>query len=419
MRLAVFTNRFPGRLNTFFARDMRALLESGIELDIFAFYPPNLALWACVPDLLGPDILPRNRVHHLSPSHLAWSGAPWPAHRAARFARDVAPIVAASARYGPVPAAKSAYASAYAWAAIRRFANVPFDHVLAYWGNHAASVAYLFHRHAVPDVPFSMLVHARMDLYHQPAFLEAKLEYADNILLVCEYNRRYLQEHFPTTFASIAGRVQLHHLGLPLDRIRFEPGQRPLDRLLAVGNLEPLKGHAVLIEAIALLASRGVQVQLDLVGDGPSRGALELLVQRSGLARQVAFRGWLSETDVLSAMRHATLLVHPSIQPDAMPTVVKEGLAIGTPVVASDLAGIPEMLDGGRCGVLVAPGNAAALAGALEELLQNPQRRLVLARAGREHAEAQFDLWRNGRALAERLRATVRQPRVGTTRPTC
>ena len=65
MRLAVFTSQFPGRINTFFARDMRALLDAGTEVDVFPLYPLDRQLWAAVPDCLHAKVLPRDRVHHL------------------------------------------------------------------------------------------------------------------------------------------------------------------------------------------------------------------------------------------------------------------------------------------------------------------------------------------------------------------
>jgi len=104
--------------------------------------------------------------------------------------------------------------------------------------------------------------------------------------------------------------------------------------------------------------------------------------------------------------------VHPPISPDAMPTVIKEAMAVGTPVIASDLAGIPEMLDDGRCGVLVPPGDGAALAEAIAALLGDAERRRRLADAGRRHMERHFDQRTNGAELARRLTATVRQERL-------
>jgi glycosyltransferase involved in cell wall biosynthesis len=111
-------------------------------------------------------------------------------------------------------------------------------------------------------------------------------------------------------------------------------------------------------------------------------------------------------------MRAATILVHPPISPDAMPTVIKEAMAVGTPVIASDLAGIPEMLDQGRCGVLVPPGDRAALAQAIAALLEDPDRRRHYAEAGRRHTERRFDQRINGATLARRLATTVRREQL-------
>ncbi|HXV87317.1 MAG TPA: glycosyltransferase family 4 protein, partial [Gemmatimonadales bacterium] len=91
---------------------------------------------------------------------------------------------------------------------------------------------------------------------------------------------------------------------------------------------------------------------------------------------------------------------------DGLPNVIREAMALGTPVIASDVAGIPEALDDGRCGVLVPPRDVGALAGAIGQLLDDPVRRRSLASRARTRTEDQFDMWRNGARLAEVLRST-------------
>jgi len=409
MRLAVFTNQFPGRTVTFFARDMRALIEAGASVDIFPFYPPNPALWASVPDLLNERILPRERVHHLSLGAALAPPAPGWWRRLPRFLSDVAAVEAGSLRHGFEPVAKGAYVALKAWAWAQRHAAGSYDHVLAYWGNHAATAAYLFHRLTDATIPFSMIVHARMDLYRKPAYLAPKLLYADNLFLVCEYNRRYIADRYPKLFPRLAPKIHIHHLGLDLDAVRRDATPRPPARLVGVGRLEPLKGFDHLLRAADLLRRRGIDVTVDLVGGGEDEPRLRRLTGELGLEQAVTFRGWLPPDAVLDAMRGASILVHPSVAPDAMPTVLKEAIAVGTPVVASRLAGIPEILDEGRCGVLVPPGDAGAIAAAVERLLTDAPVRARYVAAGRAHAERTFDLWVNGRRLAERLRATPRR----------
>ena len=405
MRLAVFTSHFPGRVNTFFARDMRALLESGMELDIFPLYPLDNRLWRYVPDLLNAAVLPRNRVHHLQLSQvLRLKGT----GRAVRFVRDTCEIRASAIRYGVGPAVKSEYVFLKAWTWARDHKD-KYDHVLAYWGNYSASCAYLFHRQMTRTVPFSMFLHAGTDLYRDPVFLKQKMLYADNIFVVCDFNREFIRTHYADVYPRLESRIHLYHLGLDLAEFRFSPEGRNPHTVLAVGSLERIKGFDYLIQALARVVQTGVEVDLEIIGDGPERANLERLAERLGVSSSVNFRGLQTFDRVRAAMLQATMLVHPSTGlGDAVPTVIKESMALGAPVVASRVAGIPELLDGGRCGTLVPPKDIGALADAIAQLLRDPALRRRYADSGRRHAERQFDLWRNGSALAAQLKCATR-----------
>src|SRR3989454_7477992 len=111
LRLAVFTNRFPGKVCTFFARDMRALVEAGVEIDIFPIYPLEPDLWRYVPEILAERHLPRERVHHGSTGLLLRSLGPARTNGLRTFLRDATAITVAAARAGLGPLAKSVYRS--------------------------------------------------------------------------------------------------------------------------------------------------------------------------------------------------------------------------------------------------------------------------------------------------------------------
>jgi glycosyltransferase involved in cell wall biosynthesis len=146
---------------------------------------------------------------------------------------------------------------------------------------------------------------------------------------------------------------------------------------------------------------------VELIGDGKERNSLVALARELEIMDRVTFRGWLPFDQVRNAMRKTTVLVHPSIGlGDAVPTVIKESMALGAPVVASNVAGIPELLDGGRCGILVPPQDVKALADGIQKLLINPAMRVRYAFSARKYAEKYFDLWENGRRLATVLRST-------------
>ena len=407
MRLAVFTNQFPSRVNTFFARDLRGLFDAGFEIDLFPLYPRDEDLWRFVPDILPRELLPDDRIHYPLPPGRNRASRPV---KTGLFAAEAARIAFAAARFGPEAAAKTAFAVAQAWRWARS-AGRRYDHVLSYWGNYAATSAYVFRKLAAPDCPLSIFLHAGTDLYRRRVFLEEKLDDADNVFVVCEFNREFLALRYPGSFPRWDEKIRVHHPGLPLETLAFDPARKATGSVLAVGRLDEEKGFDDLLRAAALLAGRRRPIPIEIVGGGPRGKRLAALASRLGISSRVAFRGWLSPEETQKAMRDAAVLVHPSSRlGDAVPTVIKESLALGTPVVATTIAGIPELLDFGRCGVLVPPRDPAALADALERLLADPARRRRLADAGRAFAERKLDMRINGPALARALASTPRRP---------
>jgi len=217
-------------------------------------------------------------------------------------------------------------------------------------------------------IPHSVTAHA-YEIFGPPEPLKRKLEAASFVTTGCEYNLSYLREHV------IDGSPPLHEIVMGVDVERFKrrrphPGGR---RVLAVGRLVPKKGFADLIEAAALLERERPLDALVIIGEGPLREALERLVVERGLADRVSLPGAMEPTLVRDQLERSDLLAMPCVvapngDRDSMPVVVKEALAMELPVVASDEVGLPELVrpDFGR---LVPPGEPAALAGAIAELL--------------------------------------------------
>jgi glycosyltransferase involved in cell wall biosynthesis len=409
LKLALFTNRFPSRVSTFFARDVRSLLDAGVHVDVFPIYPVKRALWRWVPEVLGESRFPRDRVHSPRGADLMRClGARGMSHIPALMS-EARGILGSAAGFGLRPVAKSSLAIVCGWAWAVRFGSA-YDHILSYWGNYAATYAHVAHRLAGRETPISLILHAGTDLYRDRVYLEKKLLYADNIFLVCEFNRQFLQSTYPELFEKLAPKIRIHRLGLDLEAFRFRSEGRDAATVLCVGSLERAKGFDEVLRAVSLLRGRGIPARIEILGDGPEAPVLKRLARELGLSDATRFLGWLAFSDVQAAMSRATLLVHASSDlGDAVPTVIKEAQALGTPVVGTSVAGIPELLDGGRCGVLVPPRDVPALALAMESLLREPDRARELAMAARRHVEKNLDLWANGRALAERLRETVRR----------
>ena len=203
-----------------------------------------------------------------------------------------------------------------------------------------------------------------------------------------------------TANAEAVARVLVAREGLARDRIaviptavdtvRFSPqtgggfraqlniGDEPM--LLSVARLDPLKGHRTLLEAFNHVSQLHPRAVLVLVGEGPERPALEAQGAALGLTARIRFTGALA--DVRPALASADIFVLSS-DAEGMPGSVLEAMAMGLPVVATDVGGTSEALDGGSAGVLVPPRDPQAFADAVATLLAAPERRRALGARGR------------------------------------
>ena len=183
---------------------------------------------------------------------------------------------------------------------------------------------------------------------------------------------------------------------------RRSPGQLGAGErftVLAVGRLVAVKGHAVLLDAIADLRDRdGLPVALEVVGDGPRRAVLEDRARALGVADLVTFHGRVGQDDIRRHYASADAFCLPSFG-EGVPVVLMEAMAMEVPVVASRVMGIPELVEDGRSGLLVPPGRSRALADALARLAGSADLRRELGRAGRGRVEAVFSLEGSLRAL--------------------
>jgi len=177
------------------------------------------------------------------------------------------------------------------------------------------------------------------------------------------------------------------------ERVRRELGVAQGDLLVGtLGRLdEPKKGLAVFLQAARRLEEEFPRVRFAVVGDGPARSALERRAAREGVSHATVFPGM--RRDALDVLRAFDLLVQPSLWEGFGLTLV-EGMAVGTPVVASRVGGIPEAIADGVTGLLVPPGDAEALASACATLLRDRARALEMGRAGRDRARAEFGIER-------------------------
>jgi glycosyltransferase involved in cell wall biosynthesis len=162
------------------------------------------------------------------------------------------------------------------------------------------------------------------------------------------------------------------------------------DRLLvAVGNLYPVKGHVHLIDALARLATQHPTLHVAIGGRGQLEESLKARAHEHGIADRVHLLGLRS--DVAALLAAADLFVLPSLS-EGLPLALLEAMFAGCPIVASDVGEVRLALDRGEAGVLVAPGDAAALAAAIDRLVRDPHEARRLGNRAAAHARAEYDL---------------------------
>ena len=239
-------------------------------------------------------------------------------------------------------------------------------------------------------VPFSMTVHGLELLSADQWRLGKKI--AASVMTVCVSS--YVKgQCMLFTSPEHWGKLQEVHCGI--DRAFIDaPSSAPPDslRLVCVGRLSPEKGQLLLVEAAASLHAEGVRAEIELVGDGPSRGAIERRIRELGLGTMIRVAGWQSSGDVRRSMLQSRAVVLPSFS-EGIPVVLMEAMALRRPVIATYVGGIPELVRVGETGWLVPTGSVGDLANAMRQALATPARQLAeMGERGRQVVLERHDL---------------------------
>jgi glycosyltransferase involved in cell wall biosynthesis len=285
-------------------------------------------------------------------------------------------------------------------------------HLHAHYATHPSTIALIVSALA-PSVSFSFTVHAH-DIQLDQSLLRWKLREARFIRSISAFNKRFLEERYPD---ESRGKIAVIHVGIENEayeqQARSTAPVAGAPRILCVAAHRPYKGIPVLIDACARLRDAGVQLHCDVAGSGPMTAQLEAMIEARGLKQSFRLLGARPQEEVARLMSEATLFALPSIvapdgQMEGIPVVLMEAMASGKAVVSTTLSGIPELVEHGKHGLLVPPGDAAALADALRTLLADPARTREMGLRGQEKVRAEFTLRGCVAELLELLRAEAR-----------
>ncbi len=270
-------------------------------------------------------------------------------------------------------------------------------HIHEHFANPTALVALLAKVYG--GFTYSLSVHGPDVFYRvDTALLGEKVREALFVRCIGRYCRSQLWRMVPHHMWG-----NFHIVSCGVDTGVYTPAPRKqngVPKILCVGRLTPAKGQHLLLEACALIKRSGRPFHLTLVGDGEDRKSLENLAAALGLSPMVTFAGALGQDEVMGHYREADLFVLPSFA-EGIPVVLMEAMALGIPVVATRITGIPELIEDGRDGLLATPGSLGELADRLHLLLEDKELGVELGRAAVNKVRERYDGEKNDAKLAE------------------
>jgi glycosyltransferase involved in cell wall biosynthesis len=261
-------------------------------------------------------------------------------------------------------------------------------------------------------IPFGVTTH-RYDILDDPLPVQhaaALFRAAALVVTISDWNRR----HMAARYGLDAARIHIVRCGIDLERFACTaraPGcGGDAFRLLNVGRLVPMKGQDVLLKACARAIADGVPLRLAIIGGGPLEADLRRLAGELGIQGRVEFLGVQPASAVAEHLRQADLFVLSS-RSEGLPVACIEAMASGTPLIASRVQGVPELVEHGVNGLLVEPEDIAALGEAIVWAHRHPERLDAMRRAGRATVEERFERASCTQALVDRWSAVCRPSR--------
>jgi colanic acid/amylovoran biosynthesis glycosyltransferase len=390
-RFAYLFERFPSFGQTFCYREVAELDRQDIAPPIFSIRNPK--------DEPPQDWDMRivERVHYLPDEKELLEEV----RRAAKKGKIGADVVAALDEWGRRTDFLRLYQAVHIGLRLR---TIGIDHVHAHFAGMAARTAFWITRFF--PITFSFTAHAN-DIFSPRQFeigLDKLVDTARVIITETDYAARFLRERF----SHRADRVHRIYNGLDLAEFGRADFSSTPPLIIAVGRLIPKKGFGDLIGSCALLAERGKSFRCEIVGEGPLESELRGQVDELCLQNNVVLTGAKPQTQLRGRLAAANVFMLPSvIDPDGgmdnLPTVIMEAMATGLPVVSTNVGGIPEMIIQNETGFLVEPGDAAAMADAIENVIYDPASAAKLGQSGYERARALFSIEKNVRELSALL----------------
>ena len=393
MKIAYLINCYPAVSHSFIRREIFALERRGLSIDRYSVRPASASL---------PD--PADQSERAVTTVVFNQSAAALLLATMRFlARHPIRMLAAfgkARRMTPTHLRGFVTCLAYlveaCWLA-RAMQQAGTQHIHAHFGTNSTAVARIIH--VLTDLPYSFTVHGP-DEFDAPLALDlgGKIADARFAVAISNFGRSQL-----CRWAKVTDWPRIDVVRSGVDALESSISDGVFDKTFdfcCVARLAPQKGLPILVEAVASLRDRGVIVRIAIIGDGPMSAELISQATTLNVASQFEWMGSQSGAVVKETMRASRCMVLPSFA-EGLPVVIMEALAVGTPVLTTAVAGIPELVDEG-CGWVVPAGSHEALANAMAVVVKADDKVLVqLGQEGAKRVALHYDISRNSARLAD------------------
>ena len=378
LRLGYLTGQYPRLTDTFIQREVAALRGQGHRVQTFAVRAPALG------DNPSRGLAEgrRETIYLLPPRSMVRAHLQQFLKSPSRYIRAIG-LAWRTCPPGLLGGLKQIAYFLEAGMLAERMRTLALTHLHNHFANSSCSVAAIAAE--IGGFSFSFTVHGPREFFEiNQWWLGEKVARACFVVCISSFCRSQVMIAAPPMSWN---KLRIVHCGV--DAKRF-PVRRHIGkgrRLLFVGRLVPEKGCLMLLEAIAQLPD----VVIDVVGDGPLLQVLRERAAELGAEARTVFHGYLGEEGIRQRLAESDVFVMTSFA-EGLPVVLMEALAAGVPAVATQIAGIPELIEDGVTGFLVPPSEPVATANAVRRLLDDADLRNQIAAAGREKVERDFDL---------------------------
>jgi colanic acid/amylovoran biosynthesis glycosyltransferase len=399
LRVAFMTGEYPRATDTFIQREVAALRALGHYVQTFSVRMPPESENVEAEILAGR----KSTIYLLPPRGLMI------AHLAQVLSSPRRYFVALALAWKICPPGIRAMALQAAYfAEAAMLVRLMKKHALSHLHNHFAdsscSVAVI--AAAMGGITYSFTIHGPKEFYEAKFWrIDEKVRRALFVNCISRFCCSQVMLFAPL---DCWGKLRIVHCGVDPDAFEVKRHEGRGGQLLFVGRLAAMKGLPILLEVLAKLEG----VTLDIAGDGPDRQLLEEKVRALNISSRVKFLGYQSQQQVRKLLKQADLFVMSSFA-EGVPVVLMEAMAAGVPVVATRIAGIPELVRDGHSGLLVAPGDVNEMANAIDRLLGDAELRNRFATAARMDIEREFNIHTESRWLATIVSSALAGRSVG------